>query len=265
MTLIVGIKASDGVVLGADGAATLASASSFTVRQSVKKLSIVKGQVIVGVSGSVGLSQRIVSEVDGLWEKKQLSNRSSSNVMIKLRQELWKHIGMELQVADVAQKVLGQAAQSSATAHTVVGLPCNGMPRLYQFDRQGAPEEATEDLPFVAIGSGQPIADPFLAFLRRIFWKDRLPNLSEGVFAALWTLLHAIETSPGFVSEPVQIVVLESAKKSAYQARELEEPELQEHREGIAHIEGNMADLRRQFTHAEESESPQSPPTPPKT
>ena len=259
MTLIVGIKAREGVVLGADGAATLGSVSSSTIRQPVKKLNIVGSSVAVGVSGYVGLGQRIIAEIDDLWQKKELRNKNSSEAMSLLRKRLWEQIGIELQVAGVAQQALGQAALGSAIAHTVVAIPCLGKVCLIQFDPQGAPEEATEDLPFIAIGSGQAIADPFLAFLRRIFWSDRLPTLSEGVFATLWTLQHAIQTSPGGVSEPIQIVVVRRGKKSEIEARELEREELEEHSVAIAHLEAN---LRRRFAQPEGAQTRQ-PPEPP--
>ena len=259
MTLIVGIRARDGVVLGADGAATFGTASSSTIRQPVRKLSIVRGQAVVGVSGPVGLGQRIIAEIEEIWKSKGLANSTPPQAMTQLRQMVWEHIKMEIEVAAVAQKIPGTPAAMSAVSQTLVAIPCAGRACLFQFDPQGAPEEATEDLPFVAIGSGQTIADPFLAFLRRIFWRDRLPNLSEGVFATLWTLQHAIHTSPGGVSGPIQIVVAERSKKSAVVARELSESELEEHREAIAHIEDS---LMRRFAQPVETET-KLPPTPP--
>lgn len=64
MTLIVGIKCDDGIVLGADGAATLGVMGQSTVRQATKKLDILKESVVVGVSGPVGLAQRIRGEIE---------------------------------------------------------------------------------------------------------------------------------------------------------------------------------------------------------
>lgn len=72
MTLIVGIKSKEGIVLAADGAATLGSMGNRTVIQSVKKLSTIQDKIIVGVSGSVGLSQRINGVVDKLVHLKSL-------------------------------------------------------------------------------------------------------------------------------------------------------------------------------------------------
>ena len=63
MTLIVGILCSDGVVVAADGAATLGSLGNSTVRQEVKKLDVISGKIIVGVSGPVGLGQKLKDKI----------------------------------------------------------------------------------------------------------------------------------------------------------------------------------------------------------
>jgi len=58
MTLIVAMKCSDGVVVGADSAATLGSFGEQTVKEIATKLYIVKDSLILGLSGPVGLAQR---------------------------------------------------------------------------------------------------------------------------------------------------------------------------------------------------------------
>jgi hypothetical protein len=167
--------------------------------------------------------------------------------MTIIRQAIWeKHIGPELQAASVAQKVIGPIAMESALASTVAALPINYRPCLFQFDQQGTPEEATSDLPFVAIGSGQTIADPFLAFLRRIFWQSKLPTLPDGIFAALWILEHAIQISPGGVAGPKDIVVLEKKDKE-FKARKLIPEEFQEHLEAISAAEKSLYNFRNMF------------------
>ena len=57
MTLIIGVRCSDGVVIGADGAATLGSTlGGPTVMQPVTKLQILEGTIVMGVSGQVGFT-----------------------------------------------------------------------------------------------------------------------------------------------------------------------------------------------------------------
>ncbi len=65
MTLIIGLKCSDGIVVGYDGAATLANIARLrTVIQPVPKLAIIRDKMIVGVSGPVGLGQVFCDRVD---------------------------------------------------------------------------------------------------------------------------------------------------------------------------------------------------------
>jgi len=100
-------------------------------------------------------------------------------------------------------------------------------------------EEADASLPFLSIGSGQPVADPFLAFIRRIFWPDQSPSLDDGILAVLWTIMHAIHAMPGGVAGPVQVVVLRK-DEDGWKSRELSDSELGEHRQMIATMEDEM-------------------------
>ncbi len=257
MTLIIGIKCSDGIVMGADGAATFGSLGQQTIRQETKKLDIIENRVIVGTSGPIGLGQRIKSEIQALWTdgRQNLGAQKPAEAMRIVREALWqKHLNLEMQVAQVTAGVIGQQlALQSALSQTVVCLPLNGVSRLIQFDHQGAPEEAMDTLPFVAIGSGQSIADPFLAFLRRLFWCDCLPTLNDGIFSTLWTLEHAIKTNPGGVSDPKQIIVLEKAQNYSprnptnqmWKPRELQEEEFLEHMEAIKAHEEHLIDFHK--------------------
>lgn len=260
MTLIVGIKCLDGIVVGADGAATLGAMGQGTIRQSVHKLNIISHKIIVGVSGPVGLSQRFNWRIEELYTSNKLSGKKCPDAMGIIRTELWKDIQGEMQVAAVAQQTIGRAALSSALSSSLVAMPLDHKFALIQFDQQGAPEEATENIPFVAIGSGQPIADPFLAFVRKIFWPEGLPSLEQGIFSTLWTLNHAIETNPGGVSAPTQIMVLEKEGKD-FKARELEKTDLAEHEEAIEAAENVLRDFRNLSLGP--PSPPASPPSPP--
>jgi hypothetical protein len=173
--------------------------------------------------------------------------------MVAIGTAFKKHILPELQAAIVSQQVIGpQAAQQSCICSSVVALPLRQKAHLFQFDHQGASEEARENLPFVSIGSGQPLADPFLAFIRKIFWKESLPNLNMGIFSTLWTLHHAIETNTGGISNPKQMIVLE-LKGGNWNPRELAEGELAEHFTAIESVEKYLSEF---FSKAEQSPEP---------
>jgi len=260
MTLIVGVKCNDGVVVGADGAATYGALGQRTILQPTKKLSLIGDRFIVGVSGPIGLGQRIVGVIEHLATSEEQTDkqvfesqddsvpRKPVEAMRSVRQGLMPHIDEELRVAANAAPAIGQTlANQSAISHTLLAALVQRTPCLFHFDHQGAPEEVPDQLPFISIGSGQQIADPFLAFIRRIFWgTNSLPNLGDGTFAVLWTLLHAIQTNAGGVAEPVQIATL-----TRLGTKELSAAELVEHRENIQSAEDALKNYRNSLTSQE--------------
>jgi Proteasome subunit len=262
VTLIVGIRCSDGVVLGADGAATLGAMGAQTAQQkTVKKLSILKRKIVVGVSGPVGIGQRVRALIEDEYDAGVYKDKRPEDVMTLMRNKFWSGVvGPEWACASATAGVVGgHIAATSANGSILVALPLRAKAELIQFDHQCAPEMATAELPFVAIGGGQGIADPFLAFIRRIFWPTGCPSISDALFSTIWTLRHAIETNPGGVADPMQIVVLEK-KGGDWEARELTQPEIEQHIEAIADAESSLKKWRSQLSSAPSGASPQQPP-----
>lgn len=246
MTLIVGIKCSNGIVIGADGAATMGTAAMPTAIQPyVKKLSVLHECVVCGVSGNVGVSQRLNGIVSDLYSTKAFAGMKIHGVMQKLREAFWNGcLGPEYQIATVAKQVNPVAAVLPQCG-AVVAMPVDGTLSMIQFDGTGGPEAATKDLLFLAIGSGQSIADPFLAFLRRIFWQDHQPNLAEGQFAVWWTLHHAVKSAPHGIADPKQIIALEYVKGRAI-AHELTEDDMREHEVAVSKIEAYLREYKEE-------------------
>jgi 20S proteasome alpha/beta subunit len=257
MTLIIGVKCSDGVVIGADGAATFGNPlGQRTIIQPMAKLQVIQSCIVMGVSGQVGLSQLYCDRVEALWRDKKLGMQVSlADVMRLLHGAIYQDAQAAIAGAAASVPFLGNnAAAALAVTASIIALPVGGntgRPELIQCNHLGMAEVATNDLPYVAIGSGQALADPFLAFLRHIFWPGSLPKLADGVFATVWTLLHAIRVTPGGVAEPIQVATL------AYKghgrelfAAEISTDHLQELRQHIQEAESYLANFR---------DSPQAP------
>lgn len=241
MTLLIGIKCTDGLVIAADGATTFGTFGNFTIRQPSRKLSIVKDSMIVAVTGPVGLKQRFVGELEGL----QLSaNIKQHQAMESIAGAIRRPLQIEFKNAEVTRGALGGQAVQSIMSGTMVGLLVQGEPTLIEFDHQGSPECATDNLRFKSLGSGQPLADPFLAFLAKVFWSKKPPNLNDGQFAATWTLRHAIETNPGGVDDPIQMMTLRNSGKGC-EIKELQKDDLQEHLEAIAAAQAHLAEFQK--------------------
>lgn len=250
MTLIVGIKCEDGVVLGADGAATYAVPllGRPTIRQPHRKLMIIGEHLVLGVSGPVGLGQSyqldLARTVKSNNNRSPWANRSKADNRRAVHEIMWKHAKVAWENAEVVARSQGREAALAECLHqSIVALPVGDEACLFQFDHQCQPEEATTDLPFISIGSAQPTADPFLAFIRRVFWPRALPPIGEGELASVWTLQHAIETQPGGVAEPIQVVTLRRSEGTTWKADELSEDRLGEHQQMIAEIEKKMKEI----------------------
>ncbi|MEO0049612.1 MAG: hypothetical protein ABIK42_00510 [candidate division WOR-3 bacterium] len=164
-------------------------------------------------------------------------------VGLKLREIVWRCIEPQMKIAQACRGVTGDLAQQSAICNTLVAIPVSRRLHLFELDPHCLPELKDEKIPFVTIGSGQRAADPFLAFLRRIFWQDRQPTISEGVFTALWTVRHAIDVLPAYVFGPEQVVTI-SQEKDGFNAMELSDEQLEEHREAIGQAERSLANFR---------------------
>jgi 20S proteasome alpha/beta subunit len=227
-----------------------------TVLQPVKKLNKIAESVITATSGPVGLGQRIAGIIGAQWTSGVLKTQSSTTAMTTIRQAIGPIIVTEIQYATQFMQLSGGASQSLAWCTTILAAPIEGRVRLYQFGPTGDPEEATPDLPFVALGSGQPLADPFLAFLRAIFWKQAQPSTSDGIFATVWALLHAIRTNPGGVAEPIQLMTLENSDGN-YILKEIDEEDLQETRQAVTEAEEYLSHFERQAAQQPVPEPPQ--------
>src|SRR2546422_510006 len=101
----------------------------------------------------------------------------------------------------------------------------------------------------MAVGSARAIADPFLAFMRHVLWPLGCPTIQDGTFSAVWTLVHAIDTNAGGVAEPIQVAVLER-QGNDWQARELVDAELRDHRQAVLDAEGALKQWRATFAPA---------------
>jgi 20S proteasome alpha/beta subunit len=258
MTLIIGMLCQDGVVIGADGQATFGAGGIRTIRQEVKKLNKIGDCAAIATSGPIGLGQQFHAELDKFWTGNKLSGKTPHEAMGMIQSAFLPHIEREFAAAKVAVPVLGNVAVESAVSYTMVAMVLKKQPCLIQFNQQGSPELATAKLPFIALGSGQLLADPFLAFLRRIFWPDHSPTVNEGVLATLWSLTQAIRTNPGGVGDPIQIMTLEKDERGEFKIRELTDSDLGEHEQAIADAEKVLANYR-EFLKPAPSDEPPAP------
>ena len=253
MTVLVGVKCTDGVVVGADSMATSTHGPAHLLQTPTDKIQIIGEKVIIAGSGSVGLGQRFGHVVQTLWG----TNHFQSKLWDCLR-GISAHAISDFRSTDVP--FLGPPNGFGFGA--LLAAPIEDRAHLVEYgiaDLQ--PELKDGKLTFVAMGSGQMLAEPFVAFVRRVWWANAVPDVKTAMFGVYWALDHTIKFAPGGVGEPIKIATLRR-EKGQWRARLLDDDELQEQAQHIEKIEERIAqDPKRSL---EESVATAPPPPPPK-
>ncbi|MCC6523372.1 MAG: hypothetical protein IT373_11970 [Polyangiaceae bacterium] len=222
MTLLVGILAKDGVVIAADSALTMAQADGKTptITDSHRKIHVLgEKRYILAGTGEVGLAQRAADRIERAWKGKEFTTS-------------WTHIQVGTQVARWCLQDFQESAASRGGLGALLAFYSSGEPHLVEFAvKDFQPEAKTPGCWYVSMGSGQLLADAYLALIRRTAWNDGQPTLENAILAAWWVMQNAIVASPGFVGEPIDIAVLRKNTKGDPSAYLLTEDDLELHKE----------------------------------
>ena len=238
MTILVGIRCKDGVVIGADSSVTF-GADQFhrTIEQFTdKKIEIIGDQVIVAGTGAVGHQQRFCSVVDKVFKTNDVFGKMSAL-------EIACHLANK-GVSDFASTHSPVKQYAALVAYRSNDRKIN----LCEFTLDGFQPEMKElkGLWWASLGSGQAIVDPFLALLSKVFWYDGAPSLKGGIFTASWALDHACELNTGGIQPPIRIATLQADRldKGKIRARMLSDDELSEHRDMIGEATKRLQSFR---------------------
>jgi hypothetical protein len=232
VTAIVGVLCKDGVVLGADSSTTFVAGEQFrTIEQQSNKVAIIGPQVIVAGTGAVGLSQRFGAVVQ---------KAVAANIFDGDKLEAVKAI-TRAAIQDFQQTFARMGQYGALAAFCSQDHACLCEFALEDFQ----PELKTDEgIWYCSMGSTQFMTDPFLGLMRDVFWRSGPPPVSEGVFAVIATLEHAIALNPGGVKEPVQVAVLKREANGAWHARLLAKEECYEHSQSVRAARQHLRDFR---------------------
>lgn len=227
MTAIVGILCKEGVVIGSDSSTTFVAGQNPTIEQPSKKINIIDNRYIIAGTGSVGLGQRFIYEVKNFMDSSTHRKQEPVEICRQISQNSIKNF------------ISTQAPMGGYGALFAFGANGNKF-NLCEFEiKNMQPELKNDKLWYVSMGSGQNITDPFLGFIRKLFWHQGMPSLSEGIFATIWTLQHACELNPGGIKEPIDVAILEN-KDGNIAAKLLIPEELVEHTNYIKELEKHI-------------------------
>jgi proteasome subunit B (beta)-like protein len=248
VTLIVGIRCTDAVVLAADGAATVTTgAGQMTARQRTRKLFAIADRAVFGLSGDVSMAQEMALSLEACLIQPDRDGWSEHALRTQVRDALVAPVRKTLEIHQGLRGVpgVGGPLEHVLQFHALLALPVGGAVRLYEVAPECSLTEAREDLPTLAVGSGQPVADVFLAFVRRALWSAPVPPRQEGELAAYWTLHHGIETCPAYVAEPIQLIVVTAGPGATITISERGPAEFEAMETVIAEAEGALRDRFR--------------------
>ena len=244
MTLLVGVLCSNGAVIAADRQATHGAMGQ--QGQAVTKVRVIHGEALYASSGHNGLGQQLCGVVES--KQQEFKNQRYDANIVRLQDALRPLIDNALNTAGLAARVVGNAAAMGDSL--CGGLLAAGFKdglRLVEITPQVAVEFMTKDLPFISMGSGKMSADPFLGFLRKVYWPSNLPTIQEGALAAYWTIRHAIDMKVLGVGFDVDVFTIEPSAKT-YRARQLDDAEVAEHIDFIKACEQALRGVREAMT-----------------
>ena len=235
MTSIVGLLCEDGAVIATDSAATFVtgpSGQAVTMEQPTEKIDIIANSCIIAGTGQIGLGQRFCQVVEEVWEQRQ-------NV------EHFTAIQFATVICQNAMQNFASTAAGKGQYGALMAFPWKGNVELCEFALADFQPELKQHrgLWYASMGSAQTITDPFLGLMRRVYWRDGPPKVPGGIFAACWTLEHAIELNPGGVAAPTRIAVLDGDSP-----RILTEEELAEHQQSVSGAHKALREFREEQT-----------------
>jgi 20S proteasome alpha/beta subunit len=257
MTLLVGICCDNGIVLAADQQASRSTIGALTVGSSVIKISEIKDKkALFGFSGFTGLGHQIETAIESTLDLTQTHSHAIGGLQVAVRGVILP----AMQMANVARTLLPNAQTEAICGGFLAAHFADGL-QLFEFSPQGA-FDPIKMMKWACIGSGQPNADPFMAFLWNVFWEDREPTLQEAIFTAYWATKTTIDSRTFGVGYSADVFVL-SETDGTFGTRQLSRPELEEMADFIQSAKSSMREFRDQLVPTPQTEAADKSDEPP--
>ena len=257
MTLVIGVRCGDGIVIGADSIATYATPNGeYTVEQKMdSKVHKVDDNMLYAFSGDIGLGQDVRHSVSKSWEKNK--SKSKENIRKNLSKAVVEPVKEYAERSASVAALMRTASVQDPVVTSLIAYVAKGQPALIHYNLAGHPEEITRGLTFETIGSGKPYADPFLAFVKRVAWDDRQPRtVKQGIVGVLWALRYVSDSNSSIgVGGPFSIGVLEK-NKDEWKASVLEEERLGLYKGAIDSAERSLEEELNKLEPESESSIP---------
>lgn len=231
MTLIIGIKCSDGVVFGADSAGSITGLTQL----EVKKLFNIGNDILLGASGNSITTQVMKDCIENMLQANS-TLLSGNTIGQALSQCIWNTTREATMRAEFMRKQFPNTPVVDPSSASLIGVRLEDTVRLFCVEHGGGYFEVTSKQIFHCTGSGMGPAFPFLSLLKRILWTSELPTVQEAIFATIWTLDHSIQAAPGGIGLPIQISTL-FKKNGHWEINEFDEESFTEDLQRVRQLE----------------------------
>ena len=242
MTLIIGVRCNNGIVIGSDGITTRPTVEQKTgskIHDDIGKA------VLFAAAGDVAIGQDVLRVLT--HKSRPINQQNSKYHVVKNHiantvsgeiKSYVKRIEDTLIVADRSSLTKEQNIITTADFIAVIATRIENEPHLFEIDAHGNLLEITPELAFTTIGSGQGQAYPFLEFVRRTAWSGGQPDtIVQGILGVWWTLKYVTAGNSSIgVGEPFSIGVLEQVN-GIWEASILESDRLPTYDEDIRDVE----------------------------
>lgn len=250
MTVLVGVRCTDGVVIGADSMATSSFQQGGLTGTPMDKIAIIGNKAILAGTGAMGLGQRFESIIETHIGKKTFATNSMVEACRVVAHEAMNNF----------LSTGAATPQKGPSYGSMLAVASESQGQLVEFEYGTfQPEIKKGKLFSVSMGSGQQLAEPFLAFVSRVLWSNSPPDVKTAKFGVLWSLEHCIKYAPGGVGHPINIAVLVK-DGSEWKAKLLEPDDFDEQRQHIEAIEAKIAEYPVSLLNQVAAQTPPEPP-----
>lgn len=246
MTIAIGFRCRDGIVLGADSMLTQSIGHLNVGHHLGIKVQTLVGDQVLAFAGDVGQAGRFRSMCE-----------SSADLIVQATDALQYPLSLSKAIIKQFDET---GIRDAIDVGILLGFVFKGECQLCAFEGSLQPRLLDEHHYYVALGSGKLSADPFLRFLSDIFCADGPPSVSEAIWLTTWIIEHVCAVTPGGVAPPVRICVIEREGQGGWCPRTLDTDELGEHHQSIEDAKAALREWRSLLAPNRTGETPSSAP-----
>lgn len=242
MTLIVGIRCVDGIVLAAESGA-IPGSGDVDVTEGVQKIYPIDNRFLVALGGFSGQARRYLEAI------RRLNIEDPRSILcFDIQEAILTAVAPMVSDVAVAAKNARDISGSEGLGHVlaealVAFLGADGL-CLTHVNAYGQCDRIDETL-YHVIGAGEKVAVPFLSYIKRHVWRHKQPTMATGIISALWMLRFAHNCAGDF-GPPWTVATLQSVNGTA-SIEFLNDDVLDPHHRSIEALEEEFGNLPQIF------------------